>query len=330
MKLFPPRKIALIAAILGALVTTNAVAQVAADTYPGRQIRFVLPFVAGGPTDVLARTVAQKLSENWQQPVVVDNRAGAGGTIGADFVAKSAPDGYTLLFATAGVIAVNPGLYSKLPYDTVKDFAPVTLVAKVDSVLVVHPSLPVKTFGEFVRLVKARPGELNYASSGNGSGAHLSMEMLKSAANIQIQHVPYKGAAPGITDLLGGRVEAMLVGLPAVMPQIKTGKLRALAIGGLQRSPFMPDLPTFAQSGLPGFEATTWFGILAPAATPKNITSKLNGELVKLLRSPELKERLSTLAYEPTGSTQEQFVTYLAAEMTKWARVIKESGATAD
>ena len=301
-----------------------------AQTYPNRPVRLVVPFPAGGTTDILARAIAQKLSESLGQSFVVDNRPGAGGNIGSDVVAKSAPDGYTLLMGTVGTHAINPGLYPKMPYDHVKDFAPVVLVAGVPNVLVVNPNVPVKTV---VALAKDKPGSINFASSGSGTSIHLSGELFKSLTGTQITHVPYKGSSPALTDLIGGQVQIMFDNLPSAMPHIKGGTLRAIALTSSKRAPALPDLPTIAESGIPslaGFEASSWFGIFAPAGTPREVVTRINAEANRALQSPEMKEKLLAQGAEAVGNTPEYFADYIRAETTKWAKVVKDSGAKVD
>jgi tripartite-type tricarboxylate transporter receptor subunit TctC len=301
-----------------------------AQTYPTKPIRLVVPFPPGGATDILARDVAQKLTEAWGQSVIVDNRPGAGGNIGSELVAKSAPDGYTLEMGTVGTHAINASLYAKMPYDHVKDFVPVILVAGVPNVLVVTPSLPANSVAELIAYAKANPGKLNFASSGNGTSIHLSGELFKVMAGVQITHIPYKGSAPALQDLLAGQVQLMFDNLPPSLPQIKAGKLRALAVTSLARAPALPDVPTLAESGLPGFEASSWFGILAPAGTPAPIVAKINAEVAKWLSTPEAKEKLLKQGANPAGGTPEDFAKHIAAETAKWAKVVKDSGAKID
>jgi tripartite-type tricarboxylate transporter receptor subunit TctC len=315
----------LLAALL-ACVADGALAQ----GYPAKPIKIVVPFTPGGTTDVLARAVGQKLTANWGQPVVIDNRPGAGGNIGSEVVAKAAGDGYTLLMGTISTHGINPSLYTKLPFDAVKDFAPVSLVARVPNVLVLHPSVPANSVKELIALAKAKPGQLNFASSGNGTSIHLSGEMFKTMAGVQMSHIPYKGSAPALTDLLGGQVSLMFDNMPTALPHVKAGRLKALAVTTAKRSPALPELPTVAESGLPDFEATSWFGVLAPAATPKEIVSKLSGEIAKILKTPDVQAQLSGQGAEPVGSTAEEFATHIKSEMAKWAKVVKESGARID
>ena len=312
--------------IFFALVTALAHAQ----TYPTKPIRLVVPFPPGGATDILARDVAQKLTEAWGQSVIVDNRPGAGGNIGSELVAKSAPDGYTLEMGTVGTHAINASLYAKMPYDHVKDFTPVILVAGVPNVLVVNPAVPANSVAELVAYAKANPGKLNFASSGNGTSIHLSGELFKVMAGVQITHIPYKGSAQALQDLLAGQVQLMFDNLPPSLPQIKAGKLRALAVTSATRAPALPDVPTLAESGLPGFEASSWFGILAPAGTPAPIVAKLNAEVANWLATPEAKEKLLKQGANPAGGTPQDFAKHIAAETAKWAKVVKDSGAKID
>jgi tripartite-type tricarboxylate transporter receptor subunit TctC len=298
--------------------------------YPNRTLRLVVPFPAGGTTDILARAAAQKLTESLGQSVVVDNRPGAAGNIGSDIVAKSVPDGYTLLMGTVGTHAINPSLYAKMPYDHVKDFMPVVLVAAVPNVLVVNPSLPVKSVSDLIKLAKAKPGEINFASSGSGTSIHLSGELFKTMAHVDMTHVPYKGSAPALTDLIGGQVQIMFDNLPSSLAQIKAGKLRAIAVTSQKRAPALPDVPTIAESGLPGFEATSWFGVLAPAGTPFPVVARINSEINKWLQTPEAREQLLAQGAAAAGGTPESFAAHIRAETDKWAKVVKESGAKVD
>jgi tripartite-type tricarboxylate transporter receptor subunit TctC len=289
-----------------------------------------VPFTAAGPTDILARAIGQKLNEAFGPQVIVDNRPGANGNIGTELVAKSPPDGYTLLLATAGILTVNPSLHSRLPFNVTRDLAPVTLATSITNVLVVHPALPVKSVQDFIRLARSRPGQLSYASAGMGSASHLAMELFKSTARVDILHVPYKGAIPGITDLMGGHVQVMLIGLPGALPPINAGRLRALAVSSLRRSPAAPELPTITESGMPGFEVINWLGVLAPAGTPRDIIAKLHQEIVKGLQQPDTREKLVSQGFETIGGTPERFAAYLQSETAKWAKVVKASGAKAD
>jgi len=308
----------------------GAPASAQAPAYPTKPVRIVVPFPAGGATDILARAVAQKLTETWGQAFVVDNRPGAGGNIGSELVAKAAPDGYTLEMGTVGTHAINASLYAKMPYDHVKDFAPIILVAGVPNVLVVNPAVPVNSVQELIAYAKANPGKLNFASSGNGTSIHLSGELFKVMAGVQMTHIPYKGSAPALADLLGGQVQLMFDNLPPSLPQIKGGKLRALGVTSAARAPALPDTPTIAESGLPGFDASSWFGLLAPAGTPPAIIAKLNTEIAKWLATPEAKEKLVAIGANIAGGTPEDFARHVQAETAKWAKVVKESGAKVD
>jgi tripartite-type tricarboxylate transporter receptor subunit TctC len=314
---------------LGMLLALTA-ALASAQSYPTKPIRIVVPFPPGGATDILARDVAQKLTEAWGQQVIVDNRPGAGGNIGSELVARSAPDGYTLEMGTVGTHAINASLYAKMPYDHLKDFVPVILVAGVPNVLVVNPALPVNSVAELIAYAKANPGKLNFASSGSGTSIHLSAELFKVMAGVQMTHIPYKGSAPALQDLLGGQVQLMFDNLPPSLPQIKAGKLRALAVTTATRAPALPDVPTVAEAGLPGFESSSWFGLLAPAGTPPAIVVKLNAEVAKWLATPDAKERLAKQGANAVGGSPEDFEKHIAAETVKWAKVVKDSGARVD
>ncbi|MFI4952999.1 MAG: Bug family tripartite tricarboxylate transporter substrate binding protein [Burkholderiales bacterium] len=301
-----------------------------AQAYPTKPIRLVVPFPAGGTTDILARQVAQRLSVSLGQSVIVDNRPGAAGNIGSDLVAKSAPDGYTLLMGTVGTHAINPSLYTRMPYDHVKDFVPIVLVAGVPNVLEVTPSLPVNSVADLIKLAKEKPGQLNFASSGSGTSIHLSGELFKTMAGVDMMHVPYKGSAPAVTDLMGGQVQLMFDNLPSSLAQIKAGKLRAIAVTSAQRAPALPNVPTIAESGLPGFEASSWFGMLAPAGTPSAIVARLNADVNQWLQTAEAKEKLLAQGAVAAGGTPEQFAAHIRAETEKWAKVVKVSGAKVD
>lgn len=297
-----------------------------AQTYPIRPIRWVVTYPPGGPTDVVARAIGAKLTEAWGQQIVIDNRAGAGGVIGTDIAAKAVPDGYTLLFGTSAGLTINPALNSKLPYDAVKDFAPVSLLVLNPQILVVHPAVPVNSVKELVALAKARPGQLNYASVGLGSPNHMGMELLKALTGIDIVHVPYKGTGPAITDLLGGQVQVMFNSMPSVIPLVASGKLKGLAVGSVQRSPAVPDIPTVAEAGVPGFENVTWYGMFAPAKTPHDIIVKLNKQVVQILASPEMAQRLASQGAEPRSSTPEELTKFMRVESERWKKVIKTAG----
>jgi tripartite-type tricarboxylate transporter receptor subunit TctC len=296
----------------------------AAQTYPTKPIRFIVPFAPGGGTDITARTIAQKLSEALGKPVVVDNRGGAGGVIGADIVAKSVPDGYTLLLGSPGPLTINPALQSKLPYDTLTDFAPVSLATISPFVLTVHPGVAASNVKELIALAKAKPGALHYGSGGNGSVAHLSTEQFKGLAGIDLTHVPYKGSSQSLVDVLSGRLEIMFDNQPVVLPHVRSGKLRGLAVGTRTRSTVMPELPTMVEAGVPGYESSTAFGVLAPAKTPRPIVNRLSTEISKSLRSaPEVKDSLASRGFEPVGSTPEEYAAHLRDELKRVAQVVK-------
>lgn len=303
-----------------------------ANNYPERPVRLVVPFATGGGSDILARLIGQRLSQNWGQQVVVDNRVGAGGNIGMELAAKAAPDGYTLLLGYIGTIAFNPSLYATVPYDPVKDFAPVTQLVSQPALLLIHPSLPAKSVKELIALARAKPGELNYASAGTGTPPHLNAELFKSMARVSITHVPYKGGIGGqiLTDLLSGRVQVYFVNMLAGIPHVRSGKLRPLAVTALQRSPVLPDIPTLSEAGVPGYEAVAWYGIFVPAGTSKEVIGRLNSEIGKILAAPDIRDRLASEGAEPVGSTPEQFAAFIAGEISKWAKIIKEAGIRAD
>lgn len=320
------RELAYRSAVAFVLLIAAASAQA---QYPTRPIRLVVPFAPGGGTDIVARTVAQKLTEIFGQTVIVDNRAGANGIIGTDQVAKAKPDGYTVLITIASH-AINPTLYAKLPYDTNADLVPVSLLAEYPFVITVHPSVPAKSLRELIAFAKSHPNQLSYASSGNGSGPHLGMELFKTMTRIEMVHVPYKGAGAAAVDLISGQVQVFLNNFLAGMPMIKAGKLRALAVTSLKRSNVMPELPTVAESGAPGFSVTGWYGMLVPAGTPAAVVNALNDAVVKALRAKDVNERLSGEAAVPVGSTPEQFARHLETEISKWASVIKQAGVRAE
>ena len=301
-----------------------------AQAFPTKPVRYICPFPAGGGVDIVTRIVAMKLGDMWGQQVIVDNRPGAGGTLGADTAAKATPDGYTILMGGAGPLAIAPALYRKLPYDSIRDFAPITLVGTTPMVLVVHPSTPAKSVSEFVAFAKANPGKINYASAGAGSILHLAMEMFRSQAGITIVHVPYKGAAPAVADLLGGHVFAMFADLPLLQPHIKAGKLRALGVTTAKRSSQLPNAPTIAEAGVPGYEAMFWLATLAPAATPRPILAKLHADLVKALGAPDIQRRLTEQGLDVVGSTSDELGTFIKSETIKWAKAVKDSGATVE
>jgi len=324
------RRRELLIALIALAWATQVTAADSGQSYPNRPIRFIVPFAPGGSTDTLARTVGQKLGEALGEQVVVDNRSGGNGNIGTDLVAHAAPDGYTILLGYIANLAIGPSLYAKLPFDPVKDLAPVTQLAVAPNILVVHPSVPAKNFKEFIAYAKANPQKVNFASAAVASPGHLAGELLNHAAGIHMQHVPYKGSGQAVVDLVGGQVQVMVSGMSSVMPHIKAGRLRALAVTGAQRSPAVPDIPTIAESGFPKFEATAWYGVLVPARTPKAIITRLHDEIVRALKMPDVKERLESVGFEIVGSTPEAFGAYIKSEIVKWAPVVKASGAKAD
>jgi tripartite-type tricarboxylate transporter receptor subunit TctC len=316
-------------AITAALSSGMVNAQAPAP-YPVKAIRMIVPSAAGSGPDIMARTIAQKLSEAVSQPVIVEARPGAGGIIGSEAAARSSPDGYTLIMGNAGSHSVNPSLYRKLPYDPVKDFAPVTLVSTAPNILVVHPSLPVKSVKDLVALGKARPGELTFGSGGNGSTAHLSGEMFRTLAGIDIVHVPFKGAPAAVLGVITGEISMAIVNLPPALTHVRNGRLKALGVSTPQRSAAVPDLPTIAETGLPGYSATAWYGVLAPAGTPREIILKLNAEIVRSLRTDEIRKRIQSDGGEVVGSTPEEFTAVMKSDIAKWARVVQASGARVD
>lgn len=309
-----------------ASVATVATAQ----SYPSKAVRVIVPFPPGAGVDIVTRAVSGRLGEALGQQLVIDNRAGAGGIVGAEVAAKAPPDGYTLLMGTAGMLTVVPHLNSRLPYSPERDFAPVSLVASVPSMLVVHPSLPVKSVKDLIALARAKPGVLNYASTGNGTLPHLAAEFFKSQAKVNMVHVAYKGSAPAITDLLSGQVEVFFGNMLSVIPHVRSKRLRALAVTSLKPQAVAKDVPTMAESGFPGFEAGTWFGLLAPAGTPGNIIARLHTDVVKTVHLPDVQERLAGQGATTIGNTPEQFAAYIRSESAKWAKVLKASGVRAD
>jgi tripartite-type tricarboxylate transporter receptor subunit TctC len=314
----------------GVLLTAAAVvatSPAAAQDYPKKQIELVVPFVAGGTTDNIARLISQRFSDSWGQTVIVSNRPGGGSTIGTNAVAKAAPDGHTLLVTTIG-FAINAGM-QKLPYDPVKDFAPIAELASLPLMLVVHPSLPATNLKEFVALVKAKPGGWDYASSGSGTSPHLATEMFKSMAGIDLVHVPYKGNAEVMNALLGGHVKIYFTLVPAAIQHVRAGTLRALAVTTEKRLPYLPDVPTIAEEGYPGYEISSWQGAFAPAGTPKDVVAKINGELVRLVNTPDVRARMAHEGADPVGSTPEEFAERVKSEITKWSKVSKDAGIAA-
>jgi tripartite-type tricarboxylate transporter receptor subunit TctC len=299
----------------------------ASESYPARPIRFIVPFPPGGGNDIVARIVALKLGEGLGQPVVIDNRGGAGGTLGTDMTAKAPPDGYTLLINNIS-LAVNQTLFKKLPYDTLKDLAAVGLIGRQPNIVVVHPAVPAKSIRELLELARAKPGEMNYGSGGIGTASHLATEMLKLMARVDMTHVPYKGLGPALTDLIGGRVHVIISTMASALPHMKTGKLRPLAVTTAQRSSFFPEVPTMNESGVKGYEFSTWYALLAPAGTPKAVIDRVNQETRRALGTSSVKEQFLAQGLEPAGSSPEEFSAYLRNEVAKWGKVVKASGAT--
>lgn len=317
---------------VSAVLAVSSVAAAAlawAQTYPTKPIRIVVPFPAGGTSDILARAIGQKLTEEWKQPVVVDNRPGAGANIGAEIVAKSPPDGYTLLLAST-IHTINPSLYAKLSYDPVRDFSPITLIAATSQVLVVHPSVPVKTVKEFIAYAKKRPGELHYSSAGNGSQPHLTAELFKARTGIHIVHVPYKGAPPAMTDLLAGHVALTFATSPSAVPHVRSGKLRALGVSTLKRISALPEVPTIDEAGVPGFEASGANGLVGPAGLSPAVVEKLNAAVVRIVNDPVMSRYLRDQGAEPWTTSPAEYAAYLKSEVAKWAKAVKDSGARID
>ena len=311
-------------------ITSLVPAAFAADAnYPNKSIRIIVPFPPGGIADVMSRVFGQKFTDAWNQPVVIENRTGAGGNIGAEVVAKSPPDGYTLVMGTIGTHAVNVSLFSKLPYDPVKDFAPVALVVEADGLLVLHPSVPVKTVKDLLALARARPGQLVYASAGNGTAGHLSGELFKTMSKTDLVHIPYKGNVPALTDVVGGQTSMLFATMPTAMPLARAGRLHALAVTGAQRNPAAPEVPAIAET-LPGFEVTNWIGIFAPAGTSPEIVAKLNAEIMRIMKLPEVQARLVTEGAKSRVNTPAEFGTFQKSEMAKWGKLIRDARIAVD
>ena len=313
--------------LVGCAMLVAAAPGVFAQPYPVKPVRMIAASSPGSAVDIVARIVAQKLGEQIGQQVIIDNRAGAGGNLGAELAAKAPPDGYTLFMGTPAH-AINTGLYRKLNYDLVRDFAPISQVTSGQYVIVAHPSLPVKSVSELIALARAKPGQLNYASAGSGNATHLAGELFNSAARVKLVHVPYKGSGPAVTDLVGGQVQLMFANLVAALPQVKTARLRALAVTGEKRAAAAPELPTVIEAGVPGYVVISWFGVLAPAATPRELVMRLNAELARTMAAPDVRERLAGEGAEPTVGTPEQFAAFLKADIAQWTKVIKNAGIT--
>ena len=322
----PSRKLLSMLAVGGWLVAATAVAQ----EFPNKAIRFILPYPVGGSIDIAGRMVAQRLAESLGQSVVVDNRTGAGGVVGTEAAAHAPADGYTLLMGGTGTLALSPYLRRRLPYDPDRDFVPVTRLVIIPYVLVVHPALRVSDIGELIALAKARPDEINYASGGSGSAPHLAGELFKTLANVRLTHVPYKGSTPAITDTISGQVQLTFTGIPSVLAHIRSGRLRPIGVTSAKRASALPDVPTIAESGVPGYVMEPWFGVLLPARTPNALVVRLNGELLKILQNPAIRERLAVEGFEAAGDTPAQFAAYIKLEQAKWADVIRKAGIVAD
>ena len=317
--------------LLAAAAVLGLAQPAAADTYPSRAVRFVVPFTPGGSTDILARVVSQKLSEALGQQFVVDNRPGAGGTVGSEIVARAPADGYTLMMGHIGTLAVNPGLYQKLSYDPIRSFQPITLVAIVANVLAVHPSVPAENARQLIEYAKANPGKLTFGSGGNGSAAHIAMAAFMYASGTEMLHVPYRGTGPMVNDLLAGQISLTMTGGPAVLPTVRAGKLRALGVSSARPISAAPDLPTLAEAaGLPGFDATQWYGVVAPAGLPRDITDRLNAEIRKALTAPEVKERLAAEGADAAPGTPEELGRFIEAEMSRWGDLIRKTNLKVD
>ena len=311
---------------LGVALSLVAISPVHSQAYPNRPIRAIVPIAPGGGTDITGRLVTTRLSEALGQQIVVDNRAGGGGTIGASIVAKAQPDGYTILFGSISTHGLNPAIFKKLPYDHIKDFAPVSRIGMVPNVLVVHPSLPVKSVSDLIKYARANPGKIIYGSAGIGSPTHLSVELLRSMAGINLLHVPYKGAGPALVELLGGQTQVMCTSLAGQLPHIKAGRVRALAVTTAKRNAQVPDVPTMIEAGLPGYEVTIWYAVFTPAGVPKAVITRLNSELVKLLNAPDMKERMAQIGVDPAPSTPQELAAFVKSETAKWTKTVQEAG----
>jgi tripartite-type tricarboxylate transporter receptor subunit TctC len=318
------------ATLAGLALLACALPSAQAQSYPSRPIRIIAQFQPGTSTDILARVIGARLTDAWGQQVVVDNRPGAGGLVGTELGAKAAPDGYTLTMAVSSGFGINPTLYAKLPYDVLRDFAPITNIALTPQTLVVNPGFGAKSVKDLVALARSKPGQINYASLGAGSTSHLTMEMFRSAAGITLNHIPYKGSPAAHAELFSGQIPVMFDAIPAILPHVKSGRLRGLGIGSARRSPFLPEVATIAESGFPGFEAVGWIGIAAPSRTPPAVLDKLNGEVRRIINTAEMKERLATLAFTPVGDSRDEFTRFIESEIARWGKAVRESGAKAE
>ena len=323
------RRRALVAAALVLAAGPRAFAEATPAPWPSKPIRLILPFPPGGGTDILGRILADRLSANVGEPVVIENRGGAGGNVGAEAAAKSPPDGYTMVLV-APSLAISPSLYSKLNYDPARDLTPVALVGTVPNVIITNPEVPAQTLAEFIALAKTKPGGMNFGSGGSGTSNHLAGELFNLQAGVKLVHVPYKGVNLAMNDLLAGQIQLVVIGIPAALPFIRAGRLRALAVIAPERSPALPEVPTAAEAGLPNYDVTTWYGVLVPTGTPRPIVERLNAELVRIMRAPDLQERFAATGTEPRTSTPEEFGEYIRQEMAKWAKVVREAGLKAD
>jgi tripartite-type tricarboxylate transporter receptor subunit TctC len=306
-------------------VVAASFAMAADAPYPSKVIRMILPFPPGGPTDILGRVVGQKLTESLGQPVVIDNRPGAGGNVGTDYASKQAPDGYTIALVSPA-LAISPSLYKKLGYDPLKDLAMVSLVAQIPNVLLIHPSVPAKTLKDFVQLARGNPGKLNFGSGGLGTGQHLAGEMLNVQTKIKLEHVPYKGSNQAMMGMIGGQIEMVVIGVPTAVQQVQAGRVRALAVLAAERAPVLPNVQTAKEAGFSGFEVLSWYGIVAPAGTPRDIITRLNSDIARIMKSPESRERITGVGFDPAFSTPEQFTSFLQTEIARYANVVKSAG----
>ena len=320
----PVRRTAAVLAVVGTIGAVGAATAADAPAWPTKPVRMIVPFPPGGSTDVISRILGQRLADGLGQPLVIDNRGGAGGNIGTDLAARSAPDGYTILMGTV-TMSINPFLYTRMSHDVLKDLAPVSVVASAPQIVVVHPSVAARSMRDVIDLAKAKPGTINFGSSGNGTSGHLGIEMLKAATGIQVVHVPYKGAAPAMADLLAGQVQVMFETITTAIPQIKAGKIRGIAVAAAKRSTLLPELPPLTDT-VPGLDTTSWYGLMVPAGTPRAVIDRLHAETVKALALPDVKERLAGLGTETVGNTPAEFQRYLQAEMAKWQKVIRQAG----